>query len=52
MALGESNTLMASRVSVTSDGEIDDECLMVRFLLCANEWDIRHHCFEFTMPLT
>ena len=25
---------------VTSDGEIDDECSMVRFLLYANEWDI------------
>ncbi|MBD3377043.1 DUF1593 domain-containing protein [candidate division KSB1 bacterium] len=28
------------RVIVTSDGEIDDECSMVRFLLYANEWDI------------
>lgn len=28
------------RVIVTSDGEIDDECSLVRFLLCANEWDI------------
>ena len=28
------------RVIVTSDGEIDDECSMVRFLLCSNEWDI------------
>jgi hypothetical protein len=28
------------RVLVTSDGEIDDECSMVRFLLNANEWDI------------
>ena len=28
------------RVIVTSDGEIDDQCSMVRFLLCANEWDI------------
>jgi hypothetical protein len=27
-------------VIVTSDGEIDDECSMVRFLLYANEWDI------------
>ena len=25
---------------MTSDGEIDDECSMVRFLLYANEWDI------------
>lgn len=28
------------RVLVTSDGEVDDECSMVRFLLYANEWDI------------
>jgi hypothetical protein len=28
------------RVIVTSDGEIDDECSFVRFLLYANEWDI------------
>ena len=28
------------RVIVTSDGEIDDECSMVRFLLCTNEWDV------------
>lgn len=28
------------RALVTSDGEIDDECSMVRFLLYANEWDI------------
>ena len=28
------------RVIVTSDGEIDDECSVVRFLLYANEWDI------------
>ncbi len=28
------------RVIVTSDGEIDDECSMVRFLLYASEWDI------------
>ena len=27
-------------VIVTSDGEIDDECSLVRFLLYANEWDI------------
>jgi hypothetical protein len=27
------------RVLVTSDGEIDDECSLVRFLLYANEWD-------------
>jgi hypothetical protein len=29
-----------TRVIVTTDGEIDDECSMVRFLLYANEWDI------------
>ncbi|MCX5771965.1 MAG: DUF1593 domain-containing protein, partial [Candidatus Hydrogenedentes bacterium] len=42
-ALGGFSALAASdkpRVIVTSDGEIDDECSMVRFLLYANEWDI------------
>jgi len=28
------------RIIATSDGEIDDECSMVRFLLYANEWDV------------
>jgi inosine-uridine nucleoside N-ribohydrolase len=28
------------RIVVTTDGEIDDRCSMVRFLLYANEWDI------------
>ena len=28
------------RVIATTDGEIDDRCTMVRFLLYANEWDI------------
>ncbi|MBT5832656.1 MAG: DUF1593 domain-containing protein [Candidatus Latescibacteria bacterium] len=28
------------RILVTSDGEIDDQCSLVRFLLYANEWDI------------
>lgn len=28
------------RVIVTSDGEIDDECSLVRFLLYTNEWDV------------
>ncbi|MBM1105853.1 DUF1593 domain-containing protein [Aurantibacter crassamenti] len=28
------------RIIVTSDGEIDDECSMVRFLLYSNEWDV------------
>ena len=42
-ALGSGFPLIASdgpRVIVTSDGEIDDECSLVRFLLYANEWDI------------
>jgi acetyl esterase/lipase len=29
------------RIIVTSDGEIDDQCSMIRFLLYANEWDIK-----------
>ncbi|OQP41109.1 hypothetical protein A4H97_14220 [Niastella yeongjuensis] len=28
------------RVIATSDGEIDDECSLVRFLLYTNEWDV------------
>jgi len=28
------------RVIATTDGEIDDRCTMIRFLLYANEWDI------------
>ena len=28
------------RVIVTSDGEVDDECSLVRFLMYANEWDV------------
>lgn len=28
------------RTLLTSDGEIDDECSLVRFLLYANEWDV------------
>jgi len=40
------------RVIATTDGEIDDECSMVRFLLYANEWDVeaivtsssQYHC--------
>ena len=41
IALADSSTLSASdqpRVIVTSDGEIDDECSLVRFLLYANEF--------------
>ncbi|MGB5334489.1 MAG: DUF1593 domain-containing protein, partial [Woeseiaceae bacterium] len=43
MVLGQDDSLMASdkpRVIVTTDGEIDDECSMVRFLLYANEFDV------------
>lgn len=43
ITLGDSGLLNASekpRVIVTSDGEIDDECSMVRFLLYANDFDI------------
>lgn len=29
------------RVIATTDGEVDDRCSMVRFLLYANEWDIQ-----------
>jgi len=29
------------RTIATTDGEIDDRCSMIRFLLYANEWDIR-----------
>ena len=36
----EQGTPEKTRVIVTSDGEIDDECSLVRFLLYANEWDI------------
>ncbi len=34
------NEEIKPRIIVTSDGEIDDECSMVRFLLYANEFDI------------
>jgi len=36
----QNKEIVKPRVIVTSDGEIDDECSMVRFLLYANEWDI------------
>ncbi len=29
------------RVIATTDGEVDDRCSMVRFLLYTNEWDVR-----------
>ena len=43
LVLGGSCLLAADarpRVIATTDGEIDDRCSMVRFLLYANEWDI------------
>lgn len=43
MGFSQKNTTRTTekaRIIVTSDGEIDDECSMVRFLLYANEWDI------------
>lgn len=36
----EDHGTIKPRIIVTSDGEIDDECSMVRFLLYANEWDV------------
>ena len=36
----ESTMAYKPRIIVTSDGEIDDQCSMIRFLLYANEWDI------------
>lgn len=41
--VGVSSALHAAekpRMLVTTDGEIDDDCSLVRFLLYANEWDI------------
>ncbi len=35
-----STDAVKTRVIVTSDGEIDDECSMVRFLLYTSEWDV------------
>ena len=40
VTMAKADTTSKTRVIVTSDGEIDDECSMVRFLLYANEWDI------------
>ena len=37
---GEADPGRRPRVIATTDGEIDDRCSMVRFLLYANEWDI------------
>ena len=42
MAAGSAQSIAAEkpRVIVTTDGEIDDECSLVRFLLYSNEFDI------------
>ncbi len=43
VALGVCSNLAAAtkpRVIVTTDGEIDDQCSMIRFLLYTNEWDV------------
>ena len=38
---GEANEIDGRpRIIATTDGEVDDRCSMVRFLLYANEWDI------------
>ena len=37
---GAASTTDKPRVLVTSDGEIDDECSLVRFLLYTNDWDV------------
>ena len=39
IAIAQNNDSKA-RIIVTSDGEIDDECSLVRFLLYSNEWDV------------
>ena len=36
----KTSVLDKPRVIVTSDGEIDDQCSMIRFLLYTNEWDV------------
>ncbi len=39
-AVNQSQDSEKPRVIITSDGEIDDECSMVRCLLYTNDWDI------------
>lgn len=39
-AMPAAKSVQKTRVIVTSDGEIDDQCSIVRFLLYANDWDI------------
>jgi hypothetical protein len=40
VAIPAASSIQKPQVIVTSDGEVDDECSMVRFLLYANELDI------------
>lgn len=40
VGVGSLSAAEKPRVLVTTDGEIDDQCSLVRFLLYANEWDI------------
>ena len=39
-SVSESKAAEKPRIIATTDGEIDDRCSMVRFLLYTNEWDI------------
>jgi hypothetical protein len=38
--MAQENSLKKTRVIGTSDGEIDDQCSIVRFLYYVNEWDV------------
>lgn len=37
----KAESISKPRIIITSDGEIDDECSMVRFLLYSNEFDVK-----------
>ncbi len=41
MAEGKKAAQKKTRIIATTDGEVDDRCSMDRFLLYANEWDIK-----------
>ncbi len=38
-----------ARVIATTDGEVDDRCSMIRFLMYANEWDIEGIIYSSSM---
>lgn len=40
------NTVERPRLIATTDGEIDDECSLVRFLLYTNDWDVEAIVFS------